>query len=56
MSIKTLRDMVDKALLKLYINSNEEVAAETYAMTKKEKILKKHVTSVYPIKKTKKAY
>ena len=49
MTMKIIRDMIDKTLLKQYINDNEEVSAQEYIMNKKEKILKKHTSNVYPI-------
>lgn len=52
MNRKSLQKLIDKALLKLYINDTDDMAAEEYAMQKREKILKKHTSSVYPIKMT----
>lgn len=54
MSKKILRDLIDRTLLKQYINDNEEVSAQEYIMNKKDKILKKHTSSVYPIKQMEK--
>ncbi len=51
---KTLRKEIDKAFLKQYINDNEEVSAIEYAMNKKEKIIKKHTSNVYPIQQMEK--
>lgn len=54
MNNNTLQKMIDKIILKQYIKDNEEVAAKEYVMNKREKILKKHTSNVYPIKKMKK--
>ena len=54
MSKKIFRDLIDRTLLKQYINDNEEVSAEEYIMNKKDKILKKHTSNVYPIKQMEK--
>ena len=49
MNMKTLQQLIDKFLLRQYINDNEEVSAEEYMTKKKEIILKKHTSNVYPI-------
>ena len=54
MSQENLQKLIENALLKEYISSNEEVAAIEYTMNRKEAILKKHTSNVYEIKMMKK--
>lgn len=50
---KYIKKQIENTLIQEYISSNEEVAAEEYILNKKEKIIKKHTSTVYGIKKMK---